>query len=52
LICQRKKHDICIYDKENEKYISSQISNSRDGLEKLVSKIFGVDILKKDIEKI
>jgi len=31
----KKKHDICIYDRENEKYISFQTSNSRDGLKNL-----------------
>jgi len=41
----KKKHDICIYDKENEKYISFQISNSRDGFEKLVSKISKDDVI-------
>ncbi|MCL4407312.1 MAG: IS110 family transposase, partial [Thermotogae bacterium] len=41
----KKKHDVCIYDKENEKYISFQISNSRDGFEKLVSKISKDDVI-------
>jgi len=41
----KKKNDICIYDKENEKYISFQISNSRDGFEKLVSKTSKDDVI-------
>ncbi|MCL4407581.1 MAG: IS110 family transposase [Thermotogae bacterium] len=41
----KKKHDVCIYDKEHEKYISFQIPNSRDGFEKFVSKISKDDVI-------
>ena len=41
----KKKHDVCIYDKENEKFTSFQISNNRDGFEKFVSRIFKDDVI-------
>ncbi len=41
----KKKHDVCIYDKENEKFISFRIPNNREGFEKLASKISKEDVI-------